>query len=50
MFIKGNCAIYIDKNLKVNENAVKTILVYLLWGKLTPRGSIIWADNSLPFP
>ena len=36
MFIKGNCAIYIDKNLKVYEN--NTVL-FVLWSELT------WGNN-----
>ena len=31
MFIKGNCAIYIDKNLKVYENS--TVLLFCAFNK-----------------
>ena len=32
MFIKGKCAIYIDKNLRVYENST---VIFVLWFQLT---------------
>ena len=34
MFIKGKCAIYIDKNLGVYENRT---VIFVLWVKLTDK-------------
>ena len=35
MFIKGKCAIYIDKNLRVYENSTG---IFVLWFKFTHGG------------
>ena len=43
MFIKGDCAIYIDKNLKVYENSTVLFVLCPGWNKRTPSISLNFA-------
>ena len=44
MFIEGNCAIYIDKNLKVYE---KSTVIFVLCSKLTGLNFVVWVELVL---
>ena len=44
MFIKGNCVIYIDKNLKVYVNSTG---IFVLWLKITIKGIKHSMQNSI---
>ena len=42
MFIKGKCAIYIDKNLRVYENST---VIFVLWNRETKHQPAVFLEN-----